>query len=101
MSYRNDVVQGQDLELRSRKRTSKKQKLGSEGTEQGFQGKQVGLGRRKNGRTGTGFKAQEGGSGKGRNPRDKNSVKDSESKGPENVPRHKRGVPEIGSGPRD
>lgn len=39
MSSRNDVVQGQVLELRSRKRTSKKQKSGSGGTEQGFQGK--------------------------------------------------------------
>lgn len=48
------------MELKNRKRTSKKQKLGSEGTEQGFQRKQVGLGRKKNRRTGTGFKAQEG-----------------------------------------
>lgn len=60
-----------------RKTTSKKQELGSEDTEQELQGKQMGLMRKKNRVTGTGFKAQEGDSGKGsRNPRDRKGVKD-------------------------
>lgn len=46
MSCRDDMAPEQDLELR--KRTSKKEELGSEGIAQGFQGKQAGLGRKKN-----------------------------------------------------
>lgn len=60
-----------------RKTTSRKQELESKGTEQGLQGRQVGLMRKENRGTGIGFKAQEGDSGKGsRNPRDKMGVKD-------------------------
>lgn len=76
VSYRDDVVQGQDLELKSRKRTSQKQDLGSAGRA-GVPGRTRRVTQKEESRTGTGLKAQEGGSGReSRNPRDKKGVKD-------------------------